>query len=262
MTQSALAPAIPVLLVLAAAVAAAPDANPRPPAAVAGHEEIQDDIVRLAADGGEFSAIHRAPQAGAGRGGLILLHDQGTGADSREIIRPLRLGLADAGWDTLSVQLPSAYRREGHEAWHARAPLIQARLQAAMAWLNTHGNSRQVVIAIGDSAAIALEFAAAQAPAGLRGIVLVSAAAEPDSASLSALQQRKLPILDIFAERDRGRVVDAAAARLQAALEAGSDYYRQRAVLGATAGFPGLDDSLVASIRAWLSANTDPQPPG
>ena len=37
----------------------------------------------------------------------------GGNADSDEAIRPLRLGLAEAGWDTLALQLPVELRSAG-----------------------------------------------------------------------------------------------------------------------------------------------------
>ena len=40
------------------------------------------------------------------RGGVILLHGRGFHPDWQDVVGPVRVALADAGWSTLSVQMP------------------------------------------------------------------------------------------------------------------------------------------------------------
>ncbi|MCG8434202.1 MAG: alpha/beta hydrolase family protein, partial [Gammaproteobacteria bacterium] len=65
-------------------------------------------LVRLDVGGGDFVAIHLVPQRLPARGAVLLLHDPWGNADSPEVTRPLRRGLAQAGWETLALQLPPA----------------------------------------------------------------------------------------------------------------------------------------------------------
>ena len=215
--------------------------------------EIAGELVELNAGGERFFAIFQPQQLGQGRGGIVLMHDQGSKANSLEVIRPLRLGLADAGWDTLSLQLPEAARDEGRRAWQARRAEILARLQAGLTWLKARGQGTQVIIAKGDSGAIALQYAVDRPPRELQALVLVSAVlglGEPDQREPD-LGQLRMPMLDIFAERDIRPVVDTAAARSRAGEAAPG--FRQHRVAGATAGFFGLEDDLTGRIRSWLA---------
>ncbi len=221
--------------------------------------EIQGEVIQLELEDGPFTAIHLRHQRGEGRGGIVLLHDQGSSADSYEVIRPLRLGLARSGWDTLALELPAAHRSEKASDWRSRQSVIQARLQAGLDWLTGRGQTTRVVIAMGDTGSIALEIASAVPPGELQAMVLVSTAIEPgDTAALAALEKLKLPILDIHAERDRTAVVATAATRRAAAEKGGNQGYRQRTLPGSTAGFHRQEAALVAEIRAWLAATAGP----
>lgn len=93
----------------------------------------------------------------------------------------------------------------------------------------------------------------------MRALVMISTplSADDEIDGLAALRQAKLPILDIYAERDIAAVLDTAPARRLAARDAKNTRFRQQAVAGATPGFRGLEAGLLADIRAWLSANTD-----
>jgi dienelactone hydrolase len=184
-----------------------------------------------------------------------LLHDQGSNANSNEVIRPLRLGLAESGWDTLSLQLPAAYRGNDAGAWQSRQTVINERLQAGLDWIEARKPPNRVIVALGDSGAIALTFAATRTPEQLQALVLVSSplASAETGAVPPPLQQRELPILDLYAERDHPPVTATATERRNAAAKAGYEDYRQRVLIGAAAGFHSQEDSLIAAIRAWLA---------
>ena len=64
------------------------------------------DVISLLPDAGTFAAVEMESQADSTRGGVILLHGRGFHADWPENIGPLRVGLSEAGWHTLSLQMP------------------------------------------------------------------------------------------------------------------------------------------------------------
>jgi pimeloyl-ACP methyl ester carboxylesterase len=220
-------------------------------AALKSAQDIVGEPVELAAGDQVFIAIHRAQHGARPRGGVVLLHGIRGSADSREVIRPLRLGLAAAGWDTLSLQLPVARRDEGDAERTARQAAIAERLAAGLAWLKGRQPDRQVVIAQGDSAAAALQLAA-QTPAALSALVLVSSPLAGEQAARVAI-----PLLDVIAQRDAAAVLDGAAARDAAARAAGRSDYRQVAIADGVAGFAATEDLLLSTVRAWLAANSD-----
>lgn len=247
-----------VILALCAVTACGLSAAAEPVAGttISGNE---GEFVRLKTADEAFDAIFRARQHGDPRGGLILLHGQNGNADGLDAIGPLRLGLSEAGWDTLSLQLPSTYRDADRARWLARGPQIVARLTSSIDWLKGRDIGTRAIVAQGASGAIALQWTVTQNAQGVRALVMIStpltAADEIDG--LAALRQSKLPVLDIYAERDVAAVLDTAPARRLAARDAKNTGFRQKVVAGATPGFRGLEAGLLADIRAWLSANTD-----
>ena len=66
------------------------------------------EIVRLQAGENEFIALWRPANVGAPKGMVILLPGDGESADWPRGIGPLRKGLPDHGWHTLSLSLPDA----------------------------------------------------------------------------------------------------------------------------------------------------------
>lgn len=219
-----------------------------------GIDDLPGELVDLEATGDTFVAIHIPQRSKTPLGAVVLLHDAGTHADSHEVIRPLRVGLAPAGWETLAIQLPLL--APGGGAWQDNGATIVARLQAALAWFQDRQQRNQVVLALGETGPIALRFAAAQGQRELQALILVSVPDDlTDDADRDALAQLERPLLDLFAERDLASVTANADARAAAARSAGLDAYAQRRISGATAGFRGLDAELLATVRSWLRAH-------
>lgn len=242
-------------LLLAAALPAGADLGAEARAATLPRSAVdaRDRPVELPTPHGSVVALHRARQRGDGRGGVVLLHDLGAGPDSLTVMRPLREGLAEAGWDTLSLPLPQVAAHRGRAAWQADAERIEARLAAGLGWFDGRGLPNQVIVAHGASAAQAVAFAAAQTAPGLRAVVLISATWRPADAET----RLRVPLLDIYAERDAAAVIDAAAARRSAAMAERNSDYRQVVVPGALPGFHATEGNLLARVRAWLSAYAD-----
>lgn len=264
MTQIMPASALLALSLLGLPALADLSADQRLAAEMRTATELQGELVELEAQGTTFVAIHRPLQQGGRRGAIVLLHDQAGNPDSPEVLRPLRLALAEAGWDTLSLQLPSAARGAPRGAWMGRRPTIEARLRAGLDWFKARGLRDQVIIALGDSGSAALQAAAGDRPPELRALVLISLALQAggEAADAAALRDLDVPLLDIYAERDTPSVVQGAASRKGIALQAQEGGYRQMTIPGAVAGFAGLEASLVHAVRAWLAANAAGQAVG
>ena len=151
-----------------------------------------DRLVELSAGGTGFIAIHRAGQRDPLRGGVVLLHDHQTNADSPEAIRPLRLGLAAAGWDTLSLQLRVAARGNAPGTGKGASDISAARLEAGLDWLRARGITDLVILAQGSRAQVALEWITSARPQGVQALILLSStlALTPEEADLDPWQER------------------------------------------------------------------------
>ena len=73
---------------------------------------------------------------------------------------------------------------------------------------------------------------------------------------LAVLRTLQQPVLDLYAANDVATVDDNADARRRAGAQMPAGNFRQVAVAGARAGFVGVQEQLVATVRAWLAAHS------
>ncbi len=71
--------------------------------------DLDGEVIELTAGGTPFVAIHRPQTRDTATGSVVLLHGRGTNANSYRVVRPLRIGLSEHGWNTLSLHLPMVY---------------------------------------------------------------------------------------------------------------------------------------------------------
>lgn len=200
-------------------------------------------------------ALHREGQRKKGRGAVLLLHAPGGSADGAGLVRRLRLGLSEAGWSTLSLQLPVWFPSDSPQGWLDRNAWLATSISAGLNWLAQRGLLNQAIIAMGPSGQAAIAFGAKAAPPELQAIVLISTALKNGTVPLDQLAGLRLPVLDLYAEHDHPDVQDTAPVKRKASVANAA--YRQRVVADADNRFTGAADTVVSYVRAWLAANAD-----
>ena len=221
------------------------------------------ESITLKGGGNEFLAIHTAASTPKALGGVILAHGRGANPDWNDVIQPLRIGLPEHGWETLSLQMPLAAADAAPDAYEALIPEAFPRLTAASEMLNQQGTRNQVVIGHSLGARMVVGWLAQDPPPSVRAGVLVGLAVGPDEAgTLKALERIKIPLLDIYGSRDLDSVMDSAPARAAAARRGGNPDYRQLEIAGADHFFRGQETLLLARVRAWLARVAAIAPPG
>jgi len=167
-----------------------------------------------------------AEPAGTSKGGVIVLHGLGVHPDWG-LNGGLRTSLADAGFTTLSVQMPVLAADAPRADYRVTLPEAGDRIAAAIAYLRSRGVTKVAVVAHSMGATMADAYLArpdalpvdAWAPVGM----LVAFAAPP-----------KEPVLDVVAESDLREVKDTAPLResrlpkdgcSRAVTIAGTDHY-------------------------------------
>lgn len=83
------------------------------------------EVVNLTAGPDDFVALWRPANVGAAKGVIILLPGEGESADWPRGIGPLRRGLPDYGWHTLSLSLPDSPRAISAAAPEEPAELVE-----------------------------------------------------------------------------------------------------------------------------------------
>ena len=64
------------------------------------------EVIYLESVAHEFMNVYMETEAEKVKGAVIILHGRGFHPDWPKVVRPLRTGLTEDGWDTLSMQMP------------------------------------------------------------------------------------------------------------------------------------------------------------
>ena len=178
---------------------------------------------------------------------IIVLHGVGAHPDWPQIVNPLRVQLAEAGWTTLSIQLPVLDNEATPEAYDAIIDEASPRIAAAMNFLEAAGAKSSYIIAHSMGSRMASHFLA-QTKLEVKGFVGIGM----NTGNVAYMSRYALPMLDIYGSDDLPGVLDSADDR--AAQAAANPAYTQLKVVGADHFFNGMEDRLLEHIRAWLDA--------
>lgn len=232
---------------------------------LAREKRIAEQIENVIFDGGpvylkdgvhEFLSIHMRTEQSPALGGVIVLHGLGANPDWVDVVQPLRIGLTEHGWETLSIQAPVAREGANESEWDATVPEATPRIDAALAFLKQRNILNVAIVAHSHGARMAAHYLANQQPEQVQAFVAVGMSANPSdrtTGNLAALRKIKLPILDLYGELDLPQVKDTARERRLAARDAENERYRQTEVAGADHFFANHSELLLAKVRAWLA---------
>jgi hypothetical protein len=180
--------------------------------------------------------------SGAPKGGAVLVHGMGVHPDFGAI-GGLRGLLADAGYATLSVQMPVLAAGATREDYAVALPAAGARIAAGIALLRAQGVAKVAVVAHSVGATMADAYLAradgARADAFVPLGMLVDFTADP-----------KMPVLDVVAESELPEV--KAAAPLRAKRLPRDRCSRALVIAGADHYFESRQKELAAAIAAFL----------
>lgn len=175
------------------------------------------------------------------KGGVIVVHGLGVHPDWG-LIGGIRTGLADAGFSTLSVQMPVLAADASRDDYVALFPEAGERIAAAIAFLKTRGIERIAIVSHSMGATMVNAYLARADAARIDAWVPVGMLTE------YAVAPRE-PVLDVTADDDFSQVREAAQRRAAKSpgdgctshiVIAGTDHYmanRQKELVAAIAPF-------------------------
>ena len=217
------------------------------------------DPVELKAGDTPFLGIFTAASNGSNERAAIIVHGVGVHPDWPEVIYPLRSELPEHGWSTLSIQMPILANDASMKEYLPLFDEIAPRMNAAVSYLREQGNKTIVVIAHSLGASMAARFVADNPKAGVNGLILISMGVieiDPKMNGALALENIKLPVLDIYGSRDLENVLATRSERGKAAArKAHNTDYRQISIEGGDHFFVGVEDDLVRRIYGWLKSH-------
>jgi len=219
---------------------------------------VAGDAVWLEARGIKFLALYTQPgeTQKASKRGVILLHGRGV-HPAWGFINTLRIDLAEAGWHTLSLQMPILETDVKLAEYAKTFPEAFERIDAGVRYLQQQGISKIYLLGHSSGAMTGVAYATEHPKVPVVGIIAIGLSTEPGGGPLMQpamiLPRITVPVLDIFGANDLPSVLSYMAARAQAGrLNKG---YVQMRVPGTNHFFTDRYDELKSRILDWLKQN-------
>jgi pimeloyl-ACP methyl ester carboxylesterase len=204
---------------------------------------VGDAVYLTQKSGHKFLALYtEVPQA---RAAVITVHGVGVHPEWA-LIGALRSGLADQGYATLSVQMPVLAANARREDYFALFPDAADRLRTAVAFLKAKGYRNIAIACHSVGARMCNVFLAGAPDNGVDAWVSIGGV----PAEFIEPSKLRLPVLDIYGERDLPEVLQKAGAR--AATLRTLKGSAQVEVAGADHYFAGSEAELVRQVRLFL----------
>ncbi|MDJ0832233.1 MAG: DUF3530 family protein [Gammaproteobacteria bacterium] len=207
----------------------------------------------LTADGHEFLSIYT--EADDAKGAVVIMHGRGFHPDWEDAVNPLRVGLVDYGWNTLSIQLPVL---EKTAKYYDYVPIFDEaipRIDAAIDYLQQQGNDKIIIIAHSCGAHMAMQYVRKQGDARFDAYVGIGMGATDYGQPMLEpfpLDQIKKPILDVYAGDDFPAVQRLAGIRAQQMEVEANPLSQQIKIPEANHYFTEMGEALVEAVGTWL----------
>lgn len=192
------------------------------------------------ANGHKFLGLYTP--ADKAKAGLVVIHGIGVHPDWG-LISALRQQLPEAGYATLSIQMPVLKADAKVEDYPPTFAEAAERVKLAVAFLKARGHARVAIVAHSLGTRMSYHYLTGKPDAAVVAWAAIGAPAALDMARL------KLPVLDLYGQNDLAQVVDNAGKRAAGLKQKGS---AQVVVPGADHFFEGKDTELLEQVRGWL----------
>ena len=222
-------------------------------------EQISDSLldgeaIKLNNGNHDFLAIETQAE-NASELGVIIIHGIGIHPDWPAVIQPLRVGLAEAGWNTLSLQMPVLSNDANGEDYEPLMTDAPTRIDAGIRHLAKQGTKRIAIVAHSLGARMASYYLShkkiyREAQTETPIVVYVSIGMGADDKNY--LGQVKIPVFDIYGENDLEGVIASAPERMKSS--SGNKAYKQIKVAKANHFFDDQNEALLKVVKGSIQA--------
>lgn len=216
---------------------------------------IDGEPIYLKADEHEFLAIAMEAETEPLKGGVIILHGRGYHPNWPHTVYPLRIGLPQNGWHSLSIQLPVLEKQAKYNDYVPIFPAAYPRIDAAIDYFKQQGIDRIVLIAHSCGAHMANSWLAQQnAPpiAAYVGIGMGATDYKQPMQEAFPFAKLKMPVLDIYGGNEYPAVKRLAPERLRLIQQAGNPKSAQQVVPDVDHYFTDAGEPLLEAVADWL----------
>lgn len=201
----------------------------------------------------DFLAIETSGTNPDARKATIVMHGTGVHPNWPTVVLPLRVGLTESGWHTLSIQMPVLPNEAEHAEYARIYDWVPGRIGAAIGYLKGKGFDKVVLIAHSQGSTMTAYFLNGQPAAADAFVAIGMSGGIPGGPmdSLVHLANVKIPMLDLYGGEDLAEVLKSAPDRAARAGAASPDY-SQQVVAGADHFFDGEEAELMTAVNTWL----------
>lgn len=181
-----------------------------------------------------YQPVRKTPKAS-----ILMVLDSHLHGNNPKLIKPLRRAFAQYQWVSMSIQVTQSKNSESLIKEALKKLQVKAKAQSSY------------ILVYGDNALSVLKIVSDNKDT-LDGVILLSATKfDKGESIIKKLKSEKMPIIDIIAERDYEKVLDAQQQRLE--LWQPSSDYRQVIIAGTDSYYSGQINYLSKVIRGYLT---------
>lgn len=213
---------------------------------------LDGDAVWLNDGNSDFLGIYTEAEENKNRA-IIVMHGTGIHPDWQQVIQPLRVGLTEYNWNTLSIQMPILANDAEYLAYAPLYDEVAPRIDVAIKYLQDHGSTDIVLIGHSQGSAMTAYYLSTSKQ-DVKGFVAIGIAAfadDPRMNSIKSLEKIRIPVLDLYGNEDLENILASVKSRAAAAKKAGNKNYTQIKIKG-NHFFDGDEDVLVETVAEWL----------
>ncbi|MDH5634015.1 MAG: alpha/beta hydrolase family protein [Gammaproteobacteria bacterium] len=214
------------------------------------------DAVWLEANGHKFLGIHTEPADSGKTTGVIMLHGVGVHPNWTDVVQPIRVGVSEAGWHTLSLQMPILANDAEISAYKPLFPEVSPRIDAGIEFLKARGMKSIVIVGHSLGATMGGYFVARHSGTEVKALIAIGASGlsfkDENLDFVSSLKKIKKPVLEITGSEDLPDVLQTMKLKAQSAKDAGNKHYRVARIAGANHFLVGKEAELVKTITDYL----------
>jgi len=206
----------------------------------------------------EVFSIYMEPDVDKPKGGVIILHSRGYHANWSSTIKPLRVGLAEKGWHTLSVQMPVLEKSAKYYDYVSVFPYSHERIDAALSFYKQRGVDNVILVSHGCGAHMSMSYFDKYGDEKINAYVGIGMGATDYKQKVIKrfpLDIMLKPVLDVYGENDFPGVIRLSESRQNLMDVAANTKSAQMVIKGADHYYKenGTAQVLTNIIDAWLS---------
>ncbi len=211
------------------------------------------EIIWLKADEQDFLSIFTAPDDTQHKRVILMLHGTGAHPDWPQLINPLRIGLINHAWYSLSIQMPILANEADYADYAPLYNEIPSRMDAAIEFLLSQGLEHIVILGHSQGAAMAAHYLA-QTEKPIKQFISIGIPSYTDIPAMNThnkIRQITIPMLDIYGSHDLEEIINNAPTRRAIALKSGNHQYTLK-MLSGDHFFENNEQALLDFIIQWL----------